>query len=61
MRLLPVTLLAIMLAIATLIEAVAYPPIAWLPKLPLAVLLALPFVPPLRRDRRDDRGRDRRQ
>ncbi|MEM9558567.1 MAG: hypothetical protein AAGC60_30220 [Acidobacteriota bacterium] len=57
MRWLPVALLATMLGIALVIEAVAYPPVQWLPKLPLAVLLTLPFVLAATRARRHAAGR----
>lgn len=62
-RLLPSLLLMAMLAIAVVLELTVLDPAArlvelWLPKLPLAVLLALPWLPQTWRPRRHRRNSD---
>lgn len=44
LRLLPLLLLAAMIAVGFGIEAVVYDKIAWLAKLPLIAMLALAFI-----------------
>lgn len=61
-RLLPALLLTAMLAIAVILELTVLEPAAgvvelWLPKLPLAVILVLPWLPYVRRHTRDTRDR----
>ncbi len=48
-RLLPLILLASMLAIASILEPLRYGTWLWPPKIPLAVLLAWVFLRPARR------------
>ena len=48
LRLLPLLLLAVMLAVGFGIEAVVYDEVTWLTKLPLLAMLALAFVRGLR-------------
>lgn len=43
-RLLPLILLAVMMALGLVIEAVRYHTLLWAPKIPLAVLLAVAFL-----------------